>query len=107
MAKFYGKIGYFTTIETEPGVWEEKIVERNYYGDITRNTNRTTYSNNNVNDNIIISNSISVIADPFATNNFQHMKYVEYLGTKWKISNAEIQYPRILLTIGEVYNENS
>lgn len=106
MAKFYGKIGYFTTLETEPGVWEEQIVERDYYGDITRNTNRSVNSNN-VNDNIIISNSISVIADPFATNNFQHMKYVEYLGTKWKISNVEIQYPRILLTIGEVYNENS
>lgn len=106
MAKFYGKIGYFTTVETEPGVWEEQIVERNYYGDITRNTNRFTNSNN-VNDNIIISNSISVIADPFATENFQHMRYVEYLGTKWKISNVEIQYPRILLTIGEVYNENS
>ena len=106
MAKFYGKIGYFTTAETEPGVWEEQIVEREYYGDITRNTNRSTNSNN-VNDNIILSNSISVIADPFATENFQHMKYVEYLGTKWKISYAEIQYPRILLTIGEVYNENS
>ena len=75
MAKFYGKIGYFTTVETEPGVWEEQIVERNYYGDITRNTNRFTNSNN-VNDNIIISNSISVIADPFATENFQHMRYI-------------------------------
>lgn len=103
MAKFYGKIGFIETKEVEPGVWEEQIVERPYYGDITRNTSRFQPSGG-VNDNINISNNISIIADPYANENFQHMRYAEFMGAKWMITNAEIQYPRILLSIGGVYN---
>ena len=105
MAKFYGKIGFVKTVEVEPGLWEEQIIERPYYGDLTRNTSRFQ-SSGGVNDNINISNNISVIADPYANENFQHMRYVEFMGTKWKITNAEVQYPRILLTAGGVYNES-
>lgn len=104
MAKFYGPIGFSDTIETSPGVWEEKIVEHSYFGDLTRNTSRYQQSGG-VNDNITINNSISIIADPYATTNFQKMKYVEFLGAKWKITNVEVQYPRLILTIGGEYNE--
>lgn len=103
MAKFYGKIGYVKTVEVEPGIWEEQVTERSYYGDITRNTSSFQPSGG-VNDNFNISNNISVIADPYATENFQYMRYVEFKGAKWKVSNAEIQYPRIILTLGGVYN---
>ena len=103
MAKFYGIIGYTETKEIEPGVWDEVITERSYYGDLTRNTSRFQPSNG-VNDDINISNSISVIADPYANQNFQHMRYVEFMGTKWKITNVDVQYPRIILTVGGVYN---
>lgn len=103
MAKFYGKIGYIDTVETEPGIWEEQIVEREYYGDLTRNTSRFQQSGG-VNDNINISNNISILADPYANENFQHMRYVEFMGAKWKIDNVDIQYPRIILTVGGVYN---
>lgn len=103
MAKFCGKIGYVNTVEVEPGIWEEQVTERLYYGDITRATNRYQQSGG-VNDDINISNNISIIADPYANENSQHMRYAEIMGTKWKITNVEIQYPRLLLTVGGVYN---
>ena len=103
MAKWYGKIGYAETVETEPGIWEEQITERPYYGDIVRNTRRLQTSNN-VNDNVNISNEISIVADPYANQNFHAMRYVEFMGAKWKIETVEVQYPRLVLSIGGVYN---
>lgn len=103
MAKFYGKIGYASTVETKPGVYEEQIVERSYYGDLIRNTRRLQ-SADQVNDDISISNEISIVADPYATNNFHTMRYAVFMGTKWKISNVEVSYPRLILTLGGVYN---
>ena len=104
MAKFYGSIGYAETVETKPGVWVEQITERKYYGDITRNARRLQTSGQ-LNDDINVSNEISIVADPFANQNFHLMRYVEFMGTKWKISNVEVQYPRLRLTLGGVYNE--
>ena len=104
MAKFCGKIGYIDSVESEPGYWEEKPVEREYYGDITRNTSR--YQNGGqVNEDIVINNILSIVADPYANENFQHMRYVIWMGAKWKITNVEVQYPRLILTLGGVYNE--
>lgn len=103
MAKFCGNIGYIETVEVKPGIWEEKIVERLYYGDLTRNTSRFQ-SSGGVNDDINVSNNISIIADPYANENFHHMRYVEFMGAKWKITNVEVQFPRLILTVGGVYN---
>ena len=103
MAKFYGVIGYATNVETVPGVWDEHIIERNYYGELIRNIRRLQTSDQ-LNDNINIANEISIIADPFANQNFQSMLYIEFMGAKWKISNVEVQYPRLILTVGGVYN---
>lgn len=104
MAKFFGKIGYAETQQTSPGVWEEEITEREYFGDLIRNTRRLQ-SSGNINDNIVVANDISIVADPFANQNFHAMRYVEFMGTKWKISNVEVQYPRLILTLGDQYNE--
>lgn len=103
MAKFYGNIGYIKTVENEPGVWDEVSEEKPYYGDITRNTSKYQTSGD-VNDNINISNSISIVADPYAVENFQHIRYVVFMGAKWKVTNVEVQYPRLLLTVGGLYN---
>lgn len=103
MAKFYGKIGYSETKETTPGVWEPTITERNYYGDLVRNSRRLQ-SSENLNDDINISNEVSILADPFAYQNFHSMLYVEFMGAKWKVSNVEVQYPRLILTLGGLYN---
>lgn len=103
MAKFSGIIGFIETVEVEPGIWKPQTVERKYYADLTRNT-RLYQQTDGVNDNINISNNISIVADPYANENSQYMKYVIFQGAKWKITNVNIQYPRMILTIGGVYN---
>lgn len=103
MAKYYGKIGYGVSEETSPGIWENRIYEREYFGDLIQNTYRVQASEN-LNDNFTISNKISILADSFAYENFNIMKYVEYLGVKWKIESIEVQYPRLILTTGGIYN---
>ena len=103
MPKFYGSIGYAISKETAPGVWTEDIVERQYFGDIYRNT-RKLQSGNQVNDSIDISNEISILSDPFANENFHSMRYVTYMGAKWKVSSVEVRYPRLILTVGGLYN---
>lgn len=104
MAKFYGAVGFADTVEeTIPGVWEEKITERNYYGDLVRNVRRLNNSGG-VNDDIDVANQISIVADPFAYSNFHSMRYVEFMGARWKISSIDVQHPRLILTIGGLYN---
>ena len=103
MAKFYGIIGYAESVEVEPGIWEDQMTERRYYGDLIRNTRRLQ-SSDKVNDDITTSNEISILADPFAYENFHSMRYVEFMGTKWKVVNVDVQYPRLILSLGGVYN---
>lgn len=103
MAKYYGAIGYAETVETTPGVWVERITERQYFGDLTRNS-RSLQSAEQLNDNINVANEISIVADPFAYQNFHKMRYVEFMGTKWKINTVEVKYPRLILSTGGLYN---
>lgn len=104
MAKWHGKIGYAKMIETSPGIREEQIITYEYRGDLNRNTRRLQGSNE-LNDNIVVANEISIVADPFARDNFHNIRYVEFMGTNWKVSNVEVQYPRLILTLGGKYNE--
>lgn len=103
MAKFYGAVGYGITEETTPGVWTDSIVERNYTGDVIKNYRKTS-SGESINDNIDVSNNISILSDPFAMDHFHTIKYVKWMGAAWKVSTVEVQYPRLILTIGGVYN---
>ena len=103
MAKFYGVIGYAIQVETVPGVWEDQIIERNYRGDVLQNMNRWQ-STEQVNDNFAIDNKLSIISDPFAYENFQHIKYIRWMGANWKVTKVEILRPRLILTTGGVYN---
>ena len=104
MARFSGKIGFAIQNQTKPGVWSETITERGpYYGDVIRNSRRLQTSGN-VNDDIEISNRISIIADPYAYENFHAMRYVLYMGSKWKISEVEVDHPRLTLSLGGLYN---
>lgn len=105
MAKWYGVIGYADTVEVEPGIWDEQVTERPYYGELIRNTRRLQ-TTDKVNDDLTISNQISIVSDPYAINNFHSMKYVVLRGTKWKITSVEVQYPRLILEVGGVYNGN-
>lgn len=105
MAKYYGKIGFgLADEETAPGVWNPVPVEKSYSGDVLQNFMRHEVGES-VNDNITISNQISIVGDPYAYQNFHSMKYIWYMGTRWKIMNVDVKYPRLILTIGGVYNE--
>ena len=106
MAKWYGEIGFAETVETKPGVWVEQITKRNYYGDVTRDSRRLQTADK-LNDNINISNQISIISDPYANENFHSIRYAFYMGTRWKITDIEVQYPRLNLTLGGVWNGES
>ena len=103
MAKFYGKVGYGISKETAPGVWVDEIVERPYYGELVRNTQKMPTSDKVI-DDINIANEISILADPFARDNFQYMRYVEFMGVKWKVTTIDVQFPRLILSIGGLYN---
>ena len=103
MAKFYGAIGFAESVETRPGVHMEQIVERKYFGDLIRNTRRLQ-SADQLNDNINIANEISIVADPYANEHFYEMRYIEFQGAKWKVSNVEVKFPRLILTVGGLYN---
>ena len=103
MAKYYGAVGFKSTTETSPGIWEELIIEKKYYGDVTRNVLKNS-GDNTVNGEINISNELSIVSDGYALENFYSMIYAEFMGAKWKIINIEVRYPRLILTIGGLYN---
>lgn len=104
MAKFYGPVGYAEdSVETKPGVWEEPIVEYNYYGDVIRNTRRLQ-EGESVNDDLSVGNSISIVADPYANEHFFAIRYVKWAGTLWKVSDVEVRSPRLILRLGGVYH---
>lgn len=105
MTKFYGKIGFLQTVETEPGIWEPVETVRQYYGDVNRNQRRYQASEQSINDNLNISNEISIMGDPYAYENFNAMRWVEFGGAKWRITWINIEYPRIILTLSGVYND--
>ena len=104
MARYHGYVGYAIDVEAYPGVWEERISEHEYFGDVLKN--RINMQQGSViNAKITISNSISIIADPFAFEHIYAMRYVTYLGKKWSIVNVSIERPRLILTLGGLYNE--
>jgi hypothetical protein len=103
MAKFFGKIGYGEAVETSPGVWVDEIVEYEYYGDVIRNA-RQLQPGEYLNNEISVSNSISVVADAYANEHFFAIRYVEWAGALWTVSDVEVQSPRLILRLGGVYN---
>ena len=103
MSKFHGAIGYSVQVEITAGVWEELITERTYSGDILQKARRWS-EDEKILDNVIIENKISILADMYLYENFPNIKYVNYLGQRWEVARAEINRPRIILSIGRVYN---
>ncbi len=103
MARFFGRVGYGETVESAPGVWVDEIVEYSYYGDVIRDS-RELRQGENLNMDLSVQNSISIMADEYANEHFFAIRYVEWAGSLWTISSVEVQRPRLLLRLGEVYN---
>lgn len=104
MAKFYGKIGFKVLVEESLDKWIPSITEREYYGDILQ-FSRSLQNSGEVNDNVNITNKFSIVADPFAYENFSNILYVVWMGTKWKAESITVDYPRLEISIGGVYND--
>ena len=105
MAKFYGQLGFVRTVEEpeDSGIWIEKATERDYYGDVNR-VSRRWESGQKVNDDITVNNEISILYDPFVSQNIPLLRYVVWNGVKWKVSSVEVDYPRLKLSVGGIYN---
>ena len=105
MTRYFGKVGYVETQETSPGNWEEIVTEREYYGDVLRNS-RTLANGESVNDSPLVNNSISIVADAYAYQHFAAIRYADWCGINWKVTNIEVRRPRLVLTLGGVWNGN-
>ena len=103
MARFFGAIGYSVTEETAPGVHKEIITEKPYYGDVVRST-RELREGEQINDDISVQNSISIVADAYANEHIFAMRYIRWQGVLWKITKVDVQRPRLVLRLGGVWN---
>jgi hypothetical protein len=103
MNRWYGNVGYVETVETEPGVWEERETVRSYFGELVRNTSKFQTSGG-VNDDRDISVEISIVADPYADIHFPSIRFVEFGGVNWKVTAVQPKRPRLILTLGGEYN---
>ena len=104
MAKWAGVIGFLDeTKETAQSVYKEEFIERKYYGDVVKN-NRRLVTADKVNDDISVQNQLSIVADPYAMNHFYSMKYATFCGAKWKVTDVQVEHPRLTLTLGGLWN---
>ena len=103
--RFFGPVGYADPTETPPGsgVWKDIITEVSYYGDIIRNVKQSDQGDK-INDDIRVSNSISIVADDYAIKHFFKIRYVQWEGGYWTVTDVEVKPPRLVLTLGSVYN---
>lgn len=103
MAKFYGKIGYTSTTETRPGIWDPVVEEKKYDGDILSYTRRWN-NGDKVNDDVSINTQISIVADSYLINKMHCIRYVKMHGVAWEVMSVTPQYPRLLLDLGGEYH---
>lgn len=105
MSRFYGPIGFVTQVEDpeDSGIWVEKSIEKNYRGEVSKNYKRWD-NGDQLNKNLNISNTISIVADPYVSNHLADIRYIKWLGGYWEISSVDVEFPRLVLSIGGIYN---
>jgi hypothetical protein len=103
MARFHGRVGFGISTETKPGVWSDAMVEHSFFGDVVQNR-RILTQGEGVNKNLSVGNSISIVANAYAREHFFAIKYVEWQGVLWAVTDVAVEHPRLVLSLGEVYN---
>lgn len=103
MNKWHGIVGYITNTEVEPGDWRPTVTETAYFGEVLEYTSRWN-STNSANDNTDITARISIVADPYAYQNFSKIKFAEFMDAMWEVKSVSPKYPRLVLALGGVYN---
>ena len=102
--KWYGKVGFVKSVKSAPSVWTNEETIREYQGDVYRNSNQYTANSDSTNDDFAINHQISIIADSYACDNCRSIKWVEFMGARWKVKSFEVKPPRLVLTVGGVWN---
>lgn len=103
MARYSGKIGFIEIEEVSKGVYEEVVTDRPYFGDVIRDIHKQTIGDS-INSDLRVNNSISIVADMYAEENFMRIAYVWWVGNRWTVTSVQIERPRLILTVGELYN---
>lgn len=103
MAKYCGKIGYVELQETAYQVMEEVTTEYLYYGDVEKNRDRVQ-DGGKVNNDIVVNDVLSIVADQYAWDHFFAIRYAWWMGKRWKVESVEVRRPRLILTLGGLYN---
>ena len=103
MSKWYGIIGYELYTDDGTGVSRPEIVERNYYGDLNR-LSRRAQSEDRINSDITLNNELSILADAFALENFDSIRYAVFMNSKWFVASVQVEHPRLILTFGGAYH---
>jgi hypothetical protein len=104
MAKWFGKIGYITQVQTKPGVWKPVETVYEYFGDVERKYSGWRINSESTNDDLTMDVQVSIVADQYAYQHFSRMKWIELYDAKWKITKIEPKHPRLILSVGGVYN---
>lgn len=104
--KFSGIVGFWKNdIKTKPGVYKPKIIEKKYTGDVLKDIRRFQSSENQQNDNLRVTNRLSIISDIYMNDNWGSIKYVTWKGVSWKVTSIDVgSYPRVILELGGAYN---
>jgi hypothetical protein len=106
MARFAGTVGFSLTGSLVNGVWKETGGERPYKGDILNDT-ISYQQDEKVNDDVRLSQRISINSDRFAMQNYHLIRYVVFKdmpGTLWEVTSVTIERPRLILSLGGVYD---
>lgn len=104
MNRFFGKVGYAERVQVRPGRWEDKIIEREFFGELVQKRYRNQSVPDQVHDDIRLNTDVEIIADAYLLENFSKIKYVCYGGGRWMVTGIEVDHPRIRLTLGGLYN---
>lgn len=107
--RYFGKVGFVRTYEEDPvnhpSVFSEEITERDYIGDVTNDYRELQSTQNSLNDDFTISNTFSIVADDYAYERFQYIRYIEYLGVKWRVTSVDaMNRPRLIIKVRGIYN---
>jgi hypothetical protein len=105
MVKFYGEVGYGDTVESPvgSGVYKDVITERPYFGEVNR-ADRRLVSGDQLNNDLSLNNSISIVADAYANEHIFAMRYIKWQGARWDVTNVSVERPRLILRLGGIYN---
>lgn len=103
MAKFAGLVTYVTQVESRPGIWTDESISRLMRGDMLRKGS-VGQNDDKVNSDISLNHRVSLVGDEYALNNYYDIKHIQLNGREWEVTSVEVQHPRLILTIGGLWN---